>query len=349
MGWKVAATFYFPGLDFGEDKLAGVGATLEKKLCQTPKEIIALAHDADAVISPTSVQPYTRPVVEQLAKCRIIASVGIGYESIDLPTATEMGIAVTNTPDYCLEEVSDHALALMLALARKIPRVQRAVREGKWTTSPELRKGILPPMFHLRGQTLGLIGFGRIARALVPKAKGFGLQIVVYDPYVSAEALAGLGVEKVDLDRLLRESDFISVHAALTPQNHHLLGLNELKKMKPTAYLVNTARGGLVDEKTLLTALEQKHIAGAGLDVLETEPPDPNSPLLQMDNVIITGHTAQFSDHSEAELWRRPADEIVRVFQGQWPVHVVNPQVKEKFFSRWGTASAPQAGSTTRR
>lgn len=339
MGFKVAATFYMPGMDFGENKLATVGAVLEKRNCQTPDDIVAAAGDADAVISPTSVQPFPRNVIESLKRCRIIASVGIGYESIDLQAATDVGIVVTNTPDYCLEEVSDHAMALILACARKLPRVQKAVREGEWTLTPKLRKGILPPMFHLRGQTLGIVGFGRIARALVPKAKGFGMRVIAFDPYASAETMAGLGVEKAELDTVLRQADFISLHAALTPQNHHLLSLEQFRKMKPTAFVVNTARGPLIDEQALVTALNEKLLAGAGLDVLEVEPPKVDNPLLAMDNVIITGHTAQFSDHSEAELWRRPTDEVVRAFQGQWPVNVVNPQVKEKFFNRWGSAS----------
>ena len=336
MGFIVAATFYMPGLDFNEEKLVSAGAVVEKRNCTTPEEIISMAHDADAVISPTSVQPYPRRVIEQLTRCRIIASAGIGYESIDLQAATDMGIVVTNTPDYCLDEVSDHAMALILACARKLPRVQKAVREGKWTTSHELRKGILPPMAHLRDQALGIIGLGRIGRGLVSKAKGFGMRVIAYDPYASAEAVASLGVEKVSLDRLLQEADFISIHAALTEENYHLLGLEQFQKMKPTAYLINTARGPLVDERALAAALTQKLIAGAGLDVLETEPPQLDSPLLNMDNVIITGHTAQYSECSEAELWRTPADEIVRVFQGQWPVNVVNPEVKERFFERWG-------------
>jgi len=341
MGFKVAATFYMPGLDFNEEKLVSIGAIVEKKHCTTPDEIISMAHDADAVISPTSVQPYPRKVIEKLTCCRIIASAGIGYESIDLRAATDMGIVVTNTPDYCLDEVSDHAMALILACARKLPRVQKAVREGKWTTSHELRKGILPPMAHLRDQVLGIIGLGRIGRSLAPKAKGFGMRVIAYAPHTSEEEIARLGVEKVNLDRLLREADFVSIHAALTEENYHLLGVDQFKSMKPTAYIINTARGPLVDEQALTTALTQKLIAGAALDVLETEPPKLDNPLLSMDNVIITGHTAQYSECSEAELWRTPADEIVRVFQGQWPVNVVNPEVKEKFFERWG---AEQAG-----
>lgn len=336
MGFKVAATFYMPGLDFNEEKLVSAGAVVEKKNCTTPDEIISMAHDADAVISPTSVQPYPRKVIEKLARCRIIASAGIGYESIDLQAATDMGIVVTNTPDYCLDEVSDHTMALILACARKLPRVQKAVREGKWTTSHELRKVILPPMSHLRDQILGIIGLGRIGRSLTPKARGFGMRVIAYSPHTSSEEMAGLGVEKVNLDRLLQESDFVSIHAALTSENYHLLGLEQFKKMKSTAYVINTARGPLVDEHALTKALTEKLIAGAGLDVLEMEPPDLYSPLLNMDNVIITGHTAQYSECSEADLWRGPADEIVLVFQGQWPINVVNPEVKERFLKRWG-------------
>ncbi|MBI4288952.1 MAG: C-terminal binding protein [Chloroflexi bacterium] len=345
MAFRVAATFAMPGMDFGEDKLAAVGAVLERRLCQTPEEIIAAAHDADAVISPTTVQHYPRDVIVSLKQCRIIASAGIGYEGVDLDAATEMGIVVTNTPDYCLEEVSDHTMALILACARKLPRVEKAVREGKWTLSPELRQGILPPMFHLRGQVLGIIGFGRIARAVVPKAKGFGMRVIAFDPRCPADTMSNQGVEKVELDDLLRHADFVSIHASLKPKSHHMLGLEQFQKMKPTAYVINTARGPLIDEKALVSALGQKLIAGAGLDVLETEPPQPDNPLLSIDNVIVSGHTGQFSNHSEAELWRCPADEIVRALRGEWPVNVVNPQVRERFLSRWPKALGSTGGS----
>ncbi|MFQ5825805.1 MAG: NAD(P)-dependent oxidoreductase, partial [Dehalococcoidia bacterium] len=180
MGLKAKATFFIPGLDFGEDILKGIGAEFEGRNCQTEDEIIDFVHDADAVISPTSIQPYTRRVIESLARCRIIASVGVGYESIDLDAATERGICVTNVPDYCLDEVSDHAMALLLSCARKLSILNRAIRRGGWTGSAEMRKHILPPMFRLRGQTLGIVGLGHIARSLLPKARGFGLRLIAY-------------------------------------------------------------------------------------------------------------------------------------------------------------------------
>ncbi|MEE8471971.1 MAG: C-terminal binding protein [Dehalococcoidia bacterium] len=345
MPLSVKATFFMPGLDFGEDVIKGVGAVFQGRNCASEDEIIDFARDADAVISPTSIQPFTRRVIESLDRCRIIASVGVGYESIDLPTATEHDICVTNVPDYCLDEVSDHAMALILSCARKISHLNRAIRRGRWTGSREIRREILPPMFRLRGQTLGIVGMGHIARSLLPKARGFGLRTIAYDPFVSAGVMRSLGVERVDLDRLCAESDYISLHAALTEGNKHLIGRAQFRAMKPTAYLVNTSRGGLVDEEALIEALGEGLIAGAGLDVMETEPPSPDSPLLKMDNVVVTGHTAQYSDESEAELWRRPAEEIALALAGKWPRHVVNPQVKEKFFARWEKApKAPGGG-----
>jgi D-3-phosphoglycerate dehydrogenase len=276
-------------------------------------------------------------VIEKLTKCKLIHNLPTGYEGIDLTAATEYGICVSFPGDYCAEEVSDHAMALILACARKLLRIDKAVRAGKWDSyqKTEMRLKIWPPMFRLRGQTLGLIGFGRIARTLVPKAKGFGLKIIAFDPYVSDQVFEELGVESVALDYLLQQSDYVSLHAPLTPETRQILGIEEFKKMKPTAYLINTARGGLIDEQALYTALSQGYIAGAGLDVLETEAVSPQHPLLQLDNVIITAHSAFYSEQSNAELGRRPYEEICRILRGEWPRWLLNPQVKEKFISRW--------------
>jgi len=252
--------------------------------------------------------------------------------------ATERGICVTNVPDYCLEEVSDHTMALLLACARKLLPQDKAVREGKWDTleRPRIRYDIWPPMFRVRGQTLGLIGFGNVARALVPKAQGFGLRVIACSPHVGDDVVAGLGVEPVDLDRLLRESDYVSVHTALNAGTTHILGLEQFRQMKRTAYLINTARGGLIDEGALYTALSEGYIAAAGLDVMELEPPPSDNPLFKLDNVVFTAHSAHYSDASALELRRRPVEEVVRALRGELPYNLVNPEVKEKFLQRWG-------------
>ncbi|MBI4596071.1 MAG: C-terminal binding protein [Candidatus Tectomicrobia bacterium] len=339
--FKIVATFFIPNVDLGEENAKEIGAELVKRLCRTgaeanEDELYAVAQDADAVI--TNIQPYTRRVIERLRKCRVISAIGIGYDWIDVQAATDHGICVVNVPDYCLEEVSAHAMALLLACSRKLVRVFDAVRAGKWNSAVpvEIRQGIQPPMFRLKGQTLGLVGFGNIARTLVPMAKGFGLRVIAYDPRVTASVGQQYGVELMGLDRLLEQSDFVSLHASLATETRHMLGLKELKKMKPTAYFINTARGGLVDEEALYTALSEGYIAGAGLDVLDPEPPNPDNPLLKLHNVIITAHMAQYSDRAEQELWRRPAEAAIQVLKGEWPRGLVNAQVKEKFVARWG-------------
>lgn len=331
MAFKVVRTT--PALlenPYWDELMARIGAEFVKEHCPTEDQVIAVAADADAVISVF--EPFTRRVIESLAKLRMISQIGIGYDRIDVDAATERGIIVVNTPDYCLEEVSDHTMALLLACARKITGLNNVVKEGKWYEG----RALTSPQFKLRGQTLGLVGFGRIPRTLVRKAQGFGLRVIAYDPYVSEASVQGHYVELVDLDRLLEESDYVSVHAALTEENRHMLGLDQFKRMKPTAFFINTARGGLVDEQALYKAITEGYIAGAALDVMEKEPPDADNPLLKLDNVIITAHTAQASDTAMEELMRRPGEEVVRVLEGQWPRGFVNPQVKEGYVQRFG-------------
>ncbi|MDY6834558.1 MAG: NAD(P)-dependent oxidoreductase [Chloroflexota bacterium] len=334
---KVSHVFYMPGFTTREDILSAMDVEVSKTFCQGEDQIIEAAADADAVITVPIrlLQPFPRRVIENLNKCQIIACVGIGYDSVDLAAATERGICVTNVPDYCLEEVSDYAMTLLLACAKKLYQVMPAVKAGTWYFTLESRKS-LEPMPRLQGQTLGLVGFGNIARTLVPKAKAFGLRVIVHDPYVPAPWFRIHRVESVTLEQLLAESDYVSLHSALTPQNEKMLGMEQLKKMKPTACLINTARGGLVDEEALYTALKDKVIAAAGLDVLEPEPPMPDNPILKLDNVIVTGHAAQYSTQGEEEIWARPWEEVARMLRGEWPQGLVNPRVKDTFVTRWG-------------
>jgi len=317
----------------GFRKLSGV--EFVEKPSPTEDEIISAAHDADAVV--IVLEPYTRRVIDSLKSCRLIATVQTGYGNIDVAAATEAGICVSRVPAVSAEEVSDHAMALLLACARKVFRLDKAVRTGEWQSvhGPEMGeiwRGIKP----IRGQTLGLIGFGLIPRTLVPKAKGFGLRILAYDPYVPADVMDKMGVEAVELNRLLQESDFVSVHAALTSENRHMLGQEQFKLMKSTAYLINTGRGALVDENTLYAALTQGSIAGAGLDVAEVEPVKLDNPILELDNVIFTGHSGHYSDVSAENYRRRPVEDVSRIMSGEWPHGLVNPEVKERFIARWG-------------
>lgn len=340
MNFKVVVTFYVPGaIPTYDELLTKLEIEVEKTFCTTEEELISACSEADAVIALgiriTPGYVFSRKVIENLNKCRLIALTGIGYDNVDIAAATERGVCVANVPYYCLEEVSDHAMALILACARKFYQLVPDIKSGKWSTQADYLSA-LKPLHRLSGQTLGLIGFGNIARTLVPKAKAFGLRIIAYAPHVPNILFKTSKVESVELDQLLKESDFVSMHTILTPQTKHMMGLQQFKKMKPTAYFINTARGELVDEKALYTALSEGLIAGAGLDVLESEPPSRDNPLLKLNNVLITGHFAYYSEESREELFRWPWEEVARVLQGEWPQGLVNPQVKEKFSAKWG-------------
>ena len=341
MSFKVVVTFYAPGIVPTYDELlTKLGTEVEKIFCATEEELISACSEADAAIAlGIRIMPgyiFSLKVIENLNKCRLIALTGIGYDNVDISAATEKGICVANVPYYCLEEVSDHTMALILACARKFYQLLPDIKSGKWSTQADYLSA-LKPLHRLSGQTLGLIGFGNIARTLVPKARAFGFRIIAYAPHVPSILFETFKVESVGLDQLLGESDFVSMHTTLTSENKHMMGLPQFKKMKPTAYFINTARGELVDERALYTALSEGLIAGAGLDVLESEPPGLDNPLLKLSNVLITGHFAYYSEESREELFRWPWEEVARVLQGEWPQGLVNPQVKERFSVKWGT------------
>ena len=284
-----------------------------------PAALRELGRHADGVINCYSLLP--REVIEGFERCRIIARYGVGIDTIDLAAATERGIVVTNVPDYCVGEVSDHALALLLALARRLPKLQRATSTGRWQSTDA------KPVRRLSGQTLGLVGFGRIAREVARKAQALGLRVVAADPLVDAETMAAAGVERSELDDLLAEAELVSLHAPLTDETRHLIGERTLGLVKPTAYLVNTSRGGLVDTVALRRALAEGRLAGAGLDVLESEPPDEGDPLLSMENVIVTPHTSFYSEESLVEMRRKCTAQVIAVLAGRSPNYPVNPEV----------------------
>ncbi len=325
-------------------KFRELGAEFTGQRCDSDDDFIALARDADAIITVGSLRPVPREIIEHLEQCRLISNTQIGYDSIDTAAAAERGILVTNVPDYCVGEVSDHAMALILACTRKVVHLDRAVKKGQWGLSAsgiEIQQRLWPTMTQLEGQTLGLFGFGRVARALVPKARGFGLRVIAHDPYIAPEVARQMGVETVDWKSLLRESDFISIHAALTAETKRIFGHDAFQEMKPTACLINTARGGFVDEAALCQALKEGALAMAALDVMDPEPPDPDNPLFKLDNFISTAHSAFFSPASEAERWHRPVEEVARIMRGEWPKAIVNPQAKEKYTARWGQMKEP--------
>jgi D-3-phosphoglycerate dehydrogenase len=327
--------FRYPGLPSSEEAYQKVDATFHHIPCNNEEELMAATGDCDVAI--TAMQPYSRRVIENMERCRLITTIGIGYEGVDVQAATERGILVANVPDYCLEEVANHAMALILACNRKLVPIIQAVRQGAWDSpeKPKIRYNIMPPLPRLSGQVLGIIGLGRIGRTLVARAKAFGLGVIAYDPYVPAAAMEEMGVEPVDLDTLLRESDYISLHTALTPENRHMIGMEELQKMKPTAYIINTARGGLIDEVALVQALKDGVLAGAALDVTDPEPPPQDSPLLKLDRVILTAHTAQYSNEAVMDLRQGVEENIFSVLRGHPPPGLINPQARETYLERW--------------
>jgi D-3-phosphoglycerate dehydrogenase / 2-oxoglutarate reductase len=240
---------------------------------------------------------------------------GARRRNIDLVAARERNIIVTYVPDYCMAEVSDHAIGLLLALARKIPFANGIVQSGRWEMAA------VAPIHRLKGQTLGLVGFGAIPRALVPKANAFGLRVLVSDPFVGPDVVASFGAKGVSFDELLGSSDFVSIHAPLTPQTRGLFNTATFNKMKTGAQIINTARGPIIDEKALIEALDSGRLAGAALDVLETEPPPKDSLLIGRPNVVLTPHTAFHSVEALAELQIKCATDIARVLSGQPPVY----------------------------
>jgi D-3-phosphoglycerate dehydrogenase / 2-oxoglutarate reductase len=255
-----------------------------------------------------------------MTRCQIIARFGIGVDNVDIRAATDAGIVVTRVPDYCVDEVSDHTMALLLALVRKIPFANSRVHAGQWGM-PEV-----VPIRRLRGSVLGLVGFGRIPQLVAPKAKAFGIKVVIYDPYVPSSVTSASGVQNMDFATLLKNSDYVSIHTPLVPETRHLFNADIFAQMKSNAYLINTARGPIVDEAALAHALDTKQLAGAALDVLSTEPPSA-SPLFGRDNVILTPHMSFYSEESLVELQTRAAEEVARVLAGQVPRNPVNPEV----------------------
>ncbi|MBI2832744.1 MAG: C-terminal binding protein [Chloroflexi bacterium] len=327
MAYKVVLTASFAPTPQEEEIAGRIGAKLVSAPSRTEDEIIANCREADAVLTGPN-EPFTRRVIEALEKCKVISRLGIGYDNIDIAAATEKGIAVSVVPDYAIEEVSDHAMAFILALSRKLIPLRQAVRAGLWKAGRTETTQIARPIRRLKTQTLGIIGAGRIGQALARKAQAFGLTVIAHDPYLSQAQAEKLGIKLVTLDNLLKESDYISVHAPLTKETRHLLNLETLSKMKPTAYVINNARGGLIDESALYTALTRGLIAGAGIDVTDPEPPDVNNPLLQLDNIIVTPHSSWYSQESLAELRREGIEAVVQVLQGGWPRVLANPEVK---------------------
>ncbi len=309
----------FPSLDPARGAFDGMDAELRLAGEATPEAILEVAGQADGML--VTYARITGEMIAQLEKCKVIGRFGIGVDNIDIAAATKAGIVVTYVPDYCFDEVSDHAMALLLDLARKVSFSNALVQAGRW----EMKATV--PMSRLRGRTLGLAGFGNIPQLVAPKAQAFGMEVIAFDPYVDKALAASRGVRLVDFDTLLAQSDFISVHAPLTDETKNMFGAEAFAKMKPTAFLVNTARGPLVDTDALARALDDGEIGGAALDVVPVEPLPANSPLLGRDNLVLTPHTAFYSEDALLDLQTKAATDVASVLAGKQPKYPINPEV----------------------
>jgi len=303
--------------DSEREILAEVGARLVERPCLTEQDLIEHGREADAIL--TLDEPLTAGVIASLARCRVISRFGIGVDKVDLEAATAAGIVVTNVPDYCVDEASDHALALMLAVERRIPALDAAVMQGRWDTA-----AVAGPVRRLRGRRAGVVGFGRLGARFARKAAALGLDVAVHDPYVADGEIEAAGARPLALDELLASSDIVSLHVPLTSETHHLLDRRRLFSMPPGAVLVNTSRGALVDEDALVEALEEGRLGGAGLDVFEQEPPGPDHPLLALPNVVVTSHSSHYSLESGAEMRERAFANVADVLAGRPPRSPVN-------------------------
>lgn len=322
-------TALFTPPDWIAPHLAAHGIRWQSHLCATQEQMIGAAREADVVLVQ-SVREVTGEVIAGLDRCRCIVRLAVGYDSIAIEAATDRGIAVCNAPGYCTDDVAEHAWALLLEGARHIGAQDRSVRAGGWD------RAAARPARPLKGSTLGLIAFGRIGRATAARAAGFGMRVLSYDPYVDGDIMLPFGVEKVELDDLLRQSDFISVHPPLTSETYHMLSTREFTQMKDGVVVVNTARGPVIDEVALIAALEGGKVWAAGLDVMEQEPLPQGSPLARMANVTLTPHTGASAVESSDRLYRIGCEIILDVAAGRWPMNVVNPEVAGEWQRRNG-------------
>lgn len=312
----------YPSLEIEQNVFREQGVTFIPTQSHTKEAIIANCQDATGLL--VQYAHITAAIMDALPNLKVISRYGVGVDSIDLAAATERGICVVNVPDYCVDEVSNQAIALMMDCIRRVTFLNNAVHKGVWDYA------VAKPIHRLHGQKLGLIGFGKIARAVARKVQAFGVELLVYDPFIKAEHLRGVPAMITSLPLLLQEADIVSVHTPLTEQTYHLIGKEELALMKRTAILVNTSRGAVVDERAVTHALSEQRIAGVGLDVLEGEPIGADNPLLKLENAIITPHVSWYSEESEQELKRKVAMSACDVIFGRIPAYLVNKDVLAK-------------------
>lgn len=310
----------FAGLDYFSSRLNEAGFSVISGEGMDSRELETAAADASAVV--VIAQPVTRRLLESMPKCEFVMTLSVGYDCVDVAAATSLGIPVSNSPTYCSEDVANHALTLLVTVARKLHLTTPAVKAGGWTYA------YTKPIFRFRGRTLGIVGLGKIGRALVPKARGLGFDVVAYDPYLADDVFAAWGVDRCyEFDELVERSDAISIHAPLTGETRHLFDASVFESMARDSVLVNTARGSIIDQDALVAALESGQIAGAGIDVLEREPPAADEPILSCERALVTPHIAWYSEESFEQNKSLGMDELIRVLSGGRPRYVVNPAV----------------------
>ncbi len=324
--WTVLISdFPYADNEIEREALAMWGADVIAAQCRTPQDVISAGRNVDAII--LNFAPITEEVIASLTRCRALGRFGIGVDTIDVSAATKRGIAVINVPSYCEDEVSDHALGLLMAWARRIPHYTEEIRNGVWDWKT------WRPVYRLRGQVLGLLGFGKIARVLARKATALGMEVIAHDPYVPDAIFEEKGVPSVSWNKLLSRSDYLSIHVPLTSETQHLINADSLSQMKATACLINTSRGAVVDEAALVRALQDNALAGACLDVLENESPATDNPLLRLPQVLLTPHVAWYSEESQVELRQTVSDDVGRALNGILPRGLVNKEL-EKLFTK---------------
>ena len=309
----------YPDLELERSIIEAEGGALISGNAKTEDDIVALARDVDGIINQYA--PITDGVLSRLPKCRVVSRYGIGFDTIDAAAATKHGVVVCNVPGYCIGEVANHTVALMLTLARKTLAADRQVKSWRWNFAELL------PIPAAEQATVGIVGLGNIGRQVAARVKVLGYRCVACDPYLADSLFDANQVSRLTFDALLAASDIVTLHTPLTEETHHLVGEPELRRMKDSAVLINTSRGKVVDQKALVSALTQGWIAGAGLDVLETEPPDPHDGILALENVVLTPHIAYYSETSVVRLRTMTAQSAVMVLKGRMPHAVVNPDV----------------------
>ena len=318
----VISDCYYENISKETEIINSIGGELLRFDCKTEEEVIAAAKDCDALICQFA--PITKKVIDSLNNCKVIVRYAIGVDNIDIKAAAEKNIYVCNVPDYCIDEVSNHTIALLMDCIRKLDFMAKETKEGVTDYT------VLKPIYRMAGKRLGLAGFGRIPRMVARKLKNFDLDIVVYDPYVSEDAEKKEGVKKVSFDELIETSDYISIHCPLNEETKHMFNRSVFDRMKRGAIIINTARGAIVSEDDLYSALTDKSIAAAGLDVTEHEPVTVDNKLLSLDNVVLTPHIAWYSEEAGHSLQQKVAEEVARVLTGKEPLNPVNKSFFKK-------------------